>query len=269
MLEYAIGDIQGCYHSLMRLLEHIQFDATRDRLWFAGDLVNRGPDSLAVLRFIKSLPIEPIITLGNHDLHLLRQIFADGDAHEGDTLHAILTADDKEELGHWLRSRHILYYDAKFNTVMTHAGIAPVWDLTTARRLAAELETVLHGADFTIFLANMFGNNPSHWDENLTGIDRWRLIGNYFTRMRFCHANGDLELACKGTMESAPDHLYSWFNVPKRVPITAEIIFGHWSALTGITHNPKIHAIDTGCVWGEALTALRLNDRKRFAVSCQ
>ncbi len=267
MSDYAIGDLQGCYEPLQRLLELIDFDEKVDRLWLVGDLVNRGPESLAVLRFIHSLPILPVITLGNHDLHLLGSLFGNQPwKGRDDTIQAVLNAPDGESLGHWLRKQSILHYSSELNIVMCHAGIAPMWDLEQARRLAQELENILSGDNYKEFLSHMYGNQPDIWSDDLTGLDRLRVITNYFTRMRFCDSQGRLELGYKGTIDKAPANLYPWYNVPKRKEITADIVFGHWAALKGISPNPKIHAIDTGCLWGGPLTALRLQDRKRFSV---
>lgn len=265
--DYAIGDVQGCYEPLQRLLELIQFDDKVDRLWFVGDLVNRGPESLAVLRFIRSLTIKPHITLGNHDLHLLGSLFAKNPwkGHD-DTLQEILKAPDGEALGHWLRQQSILCYSPEFNIVMCHAGISPLWDLSQAMALAKELEAVLAGDNFREFLTEMYGNEPDRWSDDLKGVARLRAITNYFTRMRFCDAEGRLNLSYKGTLAAAPAELYPWYAVPKRKEITTEIVFGHWAALMGDCPNPAIHAIDTGCLWGGQLTALRLQDKKRFAV---
>lgn len=267
MADYAIGDIQGCFEPFMRLLNYIDFDITTDQLWLVGDLVNRGPESLELLRFLKSMPRQPFISLGNHDLHLLSCIFANRVPHiEEDTLLGILNAPDCESLGHWLRHQAILHHDTQLNIVMTHAGIAPIWDLETAKRRAKELEAVLHGPEYCHFLNHMYGNSPNHWSETLEGIERLRLITNYFTRMRFCNANGDLDLHCKEKTISDDKHHYPWFSVPNRVPIDAEIVFGHWAALEGHCPVPRIHAIDTGYIWGGTLTALRLQDKKRFSV---
>lgn len=268
MSDYAIGDVQGCYDPLMRLLDVIDFDEQRDRLWFVGDLVNRGPDSLAVLRFVRSLPITPRVTLGNHDLHLLASLFG-GRPWRGhdDTLHEVIQADDALELGHWLRQQPLVYYDAPLNALMCHAGIAPVWDLAQALRLAHEVEHVLSGADHALFLARMYGNSPSSWSEHLTGVDRLRVIINYFTRMRFCDEQGQLELSYKGNIAKAPAGLYPWYAVPTRKLIAPDIIFGHWAALKGRCPDPHIHALDTGCLWGGSLTALRVQDRTRFSVA--
>jgi len=265
MSDYAIGDVQGCYEPLMRLLDVIDFDDKQDRLWFVGDLVNRGPQSLEVLRFIKQLPIRANITLGNHDLHLLSKIFADQGYHNpDDTLHTILATDDREELGHWLRQQSILIYDAPLNIVMCHAGIAPVWTLTQAKKYAGELENTLRSPDFTLFLKTMYGNQPDHWQEGLQGIDRLRIITNYFTRMRFCDQEGHLILNYKGTLAEAPPDLVPWFAVKNRIAIEADLVFGHWAALQGHSPIATIHAIDTGCLWGGPLTALRLQDKQRF-----
>lgn len=266
--DYAIGDLQGCYEPLQRLLELIEFNEREDRLWFVGDLVNRGPESLAVLRFIHALPIPAKISLGNHDLHLLGSLFG-GRPWRGhdDTIEEIIKAPDGEELGHWLRQQPVLCYSAELNIVMCHAGIAPLWDLTAAINHAAELEAVLSGDSYRDFLTLMYGNEPNLWSPDLAGMARLRMITNYFTRMRFCTASGALDLSYKGTLEAKPQDLYPWYEVPGRQAISADIVFGHWAALQGLCPDPNIHAIDTGCLWGGSLTALRLHDKQRFAVS--
>lgn len=268
MADYAIGDVQGCFDALQRLLSHIHFNEHRDRLWFVGDLVNRGPESLAVLRFIKNLPLAPRITLGNHDLHLLGRLFCSHSSkvNEDDTLDGILNAPDAEELGHWLRKQSILVYDKALNIVMCHAGIAPVWNLTQACAYASELEHVLASDNYAMFLSCMYGNTPNHWMPELSGMERLRIICNYFTRMRFCDVRANLIMNYKGTVDQAPAGLYPWFAVPNRIAIESEIIFGHWAALQGKCFNPRIHALDTGCLWGGQLTALRLQDQQIFSV---
>ncbi|WP_347252577.1 symmetrical bis(5'-nucleosyl)-tetraphosphatase [Legionella sp.] len=268
MPDYAIGDVQGCYDPLQRLLDRIHFNEKEDRLWFVGDLVNRGPQSLAVLRFVKNLPIQPVVTLGNHDLHLLARLLTKEPIkkNQDDTLHEVLEAKDSEELGHWLRKQSILHHDPALNVVMCHAGIAPAWDLNVAKACARELENALAGDNFGDFLMNMYGNEPSHWSEELTGIPRLRVITNYFTRMRFCDNQGNLVLSYKGTLANAPKNLKPWYEVPNRKPINADIVFGHWAALAGHSPDPTIFAIDTGCLWGGRLTALRLHDRQRISV---
>jgi bis(5'-nucleosyl)-tetraphosphatase (symmetrical) len=265
--DYAIGDVQGCYEPLQRLLELIKFDDKKDRLWFVGDLVNRGPESLAVLRFIKSLSLSPRITLGNHDLHLLASLFGDKpwQGHD-DTLAQVLMADDAADLGHWLRKQSIMYYSPELNFLMCHAGICPLWDFHQAMRYAQELEQMLSGDQYRHFLSHLYGNKPDIWSEDLMGIDRLRVITNYFTRMRFCDAQGRLDLGFKGTVAQATENLYPWYAVPHRLEIKADIVFGHWAALMGNCPHPKIHAIDTGCLWNGQLTALRLQDKQRFAV---
>lgn len=267
MFDYAIGDVQGCLDPLLRLLELVQFNERADRLWFVGDLINRGPQSLAVLRFIKNLPITPRITLGNHDLHLLSRLWGNNKRHDpDDTLQAILDAPDCDELGHWLRKQPILYHDLDLNVVMCHAGIAPVWDLETAKACASELENCLAGDDYREFLENMYGNSPSYWSPTLKGIPRLRVICNYFTRMRYCDERGQLVLNYQGNIANAPAGLYPWYEVPKRCAIQPDILFGHWSALKGQCSSSRIHALDTGCLWGGTLTALRIQDKQRFMV---
>ncbi len=267
MPDYAIGDVQGCYEPLQRLLDKVHFNDREDRLWFVGDLVNRGPQSLDVIRFVKGLRITPRITLGNHDLHLLSHLFTEQTReNHDDTLHEILAAPDREELGHWLRQQSILIHDAELNVVLCHAGIAPVWDLKQASSLAQELEQTLRGDDFLHFLQHMYGNEPEHWNPTLVGVDRLRIVCNYFTRMRFCTKDGHLVHGYKGTLKNAPPHLYPWYEVPNRPEIEADIVFGHWAALEGKCPNPHIYAIDTGCLWGGSLTALRLQDKQRFSV---
>lgn len=267
MSEYAIGDIQGCFEPLLRLLDFIQFNERVDRLWFVGDLINRGPQSLEVLRFIKRLPLPARITLGNHDLHFLGKFFGDNDLkNHDDTLHDIFLSNDGEELAQWLRKQSILYHDEALNIVMCHAGIPPVWDLRQAKRYANELEQAILGPDYQNFFTHMYGNEPHAWSSDLSGMARLRLITNYFTRMRFCDNQGRLVLNYKGTIAQAPPNLFPWFSVPARQKIDADIVFGHWAALQGYSPDPKIFAIDTGCLWGGSLTALRLEDRKRFSV---
>jgi bis(5'-nucleosyl)-tetraphosphatase (symmetrical) len=253
---------------LLRLLDAIHFDDRSDRLWFVGDLVNRGPQSLDVLRFIYGLPIPARITLGNHDLHLLSKLFGSQSSRTNpdDTLHHILMADDALEIGHWLRRQSILIHDKDLNIVMCHAGIAPTWTLKEAEARAQELEQALSGDDFLDYLHHMYGNTPNYWSPDLTGFDRLRVITNYFTRMRFCDEQGRLLLGYKGTLDAAPVNHFPWYAVPGRKAIDVDIVFGHWAALKGQSPSPHIHAIDTGCLWGGELTALRLQDRQRFSV---
>lgn len=264
--DYAISDVQGCFVGLMRLLDKIQFNEKSDRLWFVGDLVNRGPHSLEVLRFVKNLPLKPYITLGNHDLYLISLIFTKNKTiKKKDTLQNILKAHDAEDIGHWLRGQSIIHYDNKLNVVMTHAGIPPIWGLEEAILHAKELELALKN-DFLFFLENMLGNSPDSWSNKLSYIERLRIICNYFTRMRYCRSDGSIDLEFKGSVNKAPKNLYPWFAVPGRISIHADIVFGHWASLNNINPQPCIHAIDTGFVWGGGMTAFRLQDKQRFTV---
>jgi len=267
MSTYAIGDIQGCYTELLALLKLIQFDPNRDQLWFAGDLINRGPDSLAVLRFIKSLTPAPIVTLGNHDLYFLA-VASGAIPHRKnkDTFDDILQADDCEELCAWLRNQKLFHHDQGFTLV--HAGIPPQWDLATSQRLAHEVEEVLQGDRAIEFFAHMHGNEPSLWDETLTGWKRLRLIINYLTRMRFCNEEGRLELYCKSTLGSQPQGYHPWFDIPSRLTQNDKILFGHWASLRGEVDVRNVYALDTGCVWGGKLSAFRLEDERFFSVAC-
>jgi bis(5'-nucleosyl)-tetraphosphatase (symmetrical) len=268
MSTYAIGDIQGCLFALEKLLQEIHFDPNKDVLWFTGDLVNRGPQSLETLRFIKNLSSQQKIVLGNHDLHLLAMAH---NAHQGwadDTLIPILTAPDREDLIAWLLHQSLLHHDEVLGFTMIHAGLAPSWDLTLAKTLAAEVETILQSDQRIDFFHHMYGNEPAQWNENLTGWERIRCIVNYFTRARFCHIDGSLELTTKENMRLEQTDLIPWFRIPDRRNANLKIIFGHWAALGGITKTPNTFALDTGCVWGYCLTAMRLEDLQRFSVSC-
>lgn len=266
MSTYAIGDIQGCFEQFQQLLALIHFNPASDTLWLTGDLVNRGPHSLEVLRFVKNLGDKQITILGNHDLHLLAVAYGFKQAHDKDTLSEILKAKDKTELIDWLRFRPLLHQDKNF--LMTHAGLAPAWTVAKAAQLARELEAVLRESP-EFLLKDIYGNLPDHWDDNLQGLERLRCIVNYFTRMRFCYADGRLDLTYKGNIANKPKNLLPWFEVPGRKNADAKIIFGHWAALNGeIVDTPNVYPLDTGCVWGNALTALRLEDEKIFSVSC-
>lgn len=268
MSTYAIGDIQGCYSPLQKLLGKIQFDPGKDKLWFTGDLVNRGPDSLQTLRFIKNLGDSQRTVLGNHDLHLLALASKAHPGWEEDTVADILQADDRDELIHWLKHLPLLHYDAVLGYAMSHAGLAPSWDLDTAKALAREVEHVLQSDKTHEFLHHMYGNRPDQWSNDLEGWDRLRCITNYFTRMRFCYLDGRLELRSKGTIDSHPADLIPWFSVPGRLNADLNIVFGHWAALGGVTNTPRVFALDTGCIWGFCLTAMRLEDGERISVSC-
>lgn len=268
MSTYVIGDLQGCLTPLVQLLEQIQYRPEQDKLWFAGDLINRGHESLETLRFIKSLGDNATVILGNHDLHLLAVSHGFGTLKRGDTLTEILSARDRDELMDWLRQQPLCHYDKTLNTVMTHAGIPPCWSLEDTLTFAKEVETKLKSDTVDEFFAAMYGNTPNQWDNTLTGLDRLRAITNYLTRMRFCDKNSKLDLKSKEGINTASKGYAPWFNYPTKLPEDCHIVFGHWAALEGKTQQDRIHALDTGCVWGGSLTALRLEDRQRFSTPC-
>ena len=266
MAIYAIGDIQGCFDELQALLAMCHFDPATDRLWFTGDLVNRGPDSLAVLRFVHGLGDSAVTVLGNHDLHLLAVAEGLGKLHKPDTLQAILKAPDRDELLHWLRHRPLLHHDARLNTALLHAGLPPQWDLREARAYSAEVEAVLHGNDYREFFAHMYGDKPRRWAMDLAGWERLRFIVNCFTRLRFCRIGGELCLKAKGEPGTQPAGCVPWFQVPGRRSTQTRIVFGHWSTL-GLYHGDNVLALDTGCLWGGLLTAARLDGEAQI-ISC-
>jgi bis(5'-nucleosyl)-tetraphosphatase (symmetrical) len=257
---YAIGDIQGCCDEFETLLAQLHFDPAHDRLWLTGDLVNRGPRSLDVLRLVKSLGAAAITVLGNHDLHLLAAALTPGEQLKSqDTLGEIFEAPDRDELLTWLRSLPLLHHDAKLGYTMVHAGLPPQWDLETARACAAELEQALRDdARCLELFTHMYGDKPKRWSSDLRGVDRLRFITNCLTRLRFCRADGTLELKYKGKIESAPAGVFPWFRVPQRRSRDLRIVCGHWSAL-GYHDGDGVLSIDTGCVWGEKLCAVRLD----------
>lgn len=266
MATYAVGDIQGCYTELLRLLEKMCFDPAIDRLWLVGDLVNRGPDSVNVLRLIKSLGDSAITVLGNHDLHLLAVAEGAAKLHRCDTLHDVLDAPDRGELLAWLRVQRLLYVEGNF--VLVHAGLLPSWTVAQAQQLAHEAEAALTGKHYHDFLVHMYGNHPDHWENDLSGYQRLRTITNACTRMRVCTPSGEMEFKFKGEVHNAPEGYMPWFDVPGRASAHATVVCGHWSAL-GLNVTPQIITLDTGCLWGGALSAIRLEDRKLFQVPCE
>lgn len=258
MAVYAIGDIQGCLSELKSLLDKISYEPQQDQLWFVGDLVNRGPESLATLRFIKSLP-DTVITLGNHDLSLIAQAYTDRRPGKGDTIDCILKAPDRDELLLWLRQQKLFHRDKTLGYSMVHAGLPPQWGCKQARSYAKEVESALRSDDFVYFLQEMYGNQPDTWSDDLSGNERLRYITNALTRMRFCTRDGRLNLKLKGAPGSQEDRDYiPWFDIKKRKSGKQKIIFGHWSTL-GLVHRNNVYAIDTGCLWGGKLTALRID----------
>lgn len=265
MAIYAVGDVQGCYAELARLLEDTRFDPEADKLWLVGDLVNRGPGSLEVLRLVKSLGESAITVLGNHDLHLLAVAEGVAEQHRTDTLGTILNAQDRDELLHWLRHQRLLH--AQEGYVLVHAGLLPQWSVAQAESLAREVEAALRGNDHADFLKRMYGNTPHSWDDNLTGDKRLRVIVNAFTRMRICTREGEMEFRFKGEVENIPEGYLPWFDVPRRKSRDAIAIFGHWSAL-GLLTRKNVIALDTGCLWGGPMSAIRLDDRQLFQAAC-
>jgi bis(5'-nucleosyl)-tetraphosphatase (symmetrical) len=266
MSVYAVGDIQGCYVEFQRLLEKIDFDTAKDRLWLVGDLVNRGPSSLEVLRLVKSLGDSAITVLGNHDLHLIAVAAGVAQLHRSDTLDDILAAPDRDELLTWLRQQRMMHVEG--SNVMLHAGLLPQWSIKQAAKLACEVEAALRGDDYIQFLEHMYGNTPNDWDDELSGYKRLRVITNVFTRLRVCTLEGEMEYKFKGEVEKIPTGYVPWFDVPQRSSQNATVIFGHWSAL-GLKVTSNVIALDTGCLWGGSLTAIRLEDRQLFQVECQ
>ncbi|HTN94585.1 MAG TPA: symmetrical bis(5'-nucleosyl)-tetraphosphatase [Gallionella sp.] len=265
MAIYAVGDIQGCHAELVRVLDQINFDQAADQLWLVGDLVNRGPGSLQVLRLVKSLGDSAITVLGNHDLHLLAVAEDVAELNRNDTLDDILAAPDREELLRWLRNQRLLHAQDGF--VLVHAGLLPQWSVAQAESLAREVEAALSADDYATFLARMYGNAPHHWDEKLSGYKRLRVIVNAFTRMRICTKDGEMEFRFKGELENIPPGYLPWFDVPGRASRDATVIVGHWSAL-GLLLRKNVVALDTGCLWGGPMSAIRLDDRKLFQVRC-
>lgn len=266
MATYAIGDIQGCYDSLCRLLDHCAFDPATDHLWLVGDLVNRGPQSLETLRLVKSLGSAALTVLGNHDLYLL--MVAEGGAKyrgKDDTLQAVLDAPDAAELLDWLRHRPLCHSAGGF--CLVHAGLLPQWTADRARELSREIEIVMQGPEYREFILNLWGSEPTGWSDDLTGWARLRVIVNAMTRMRFCTLAGNMEFKTKGKLANAPAGHLPWFDLPDRKSADAVLVTGHWSAL-GLKITPNLLALDSGCLWGGRLTAVRLEDRKVYQVNC-
>ncbi|HXH03745.1 MAG TPA: symmetrical bis(5'-nucleosyl)-tetraphosphatase [Candidatus Competibacteraceae bacterium] len=258
MAVYAIGDVQGCLDPLRRLLDKLRFDPAHDRLWLTGDLVNRGPDSVGVLRLVRGLGAAALSVLGNHDLSLLAVAEGHVKTSKKDTYQSVLEAPDRDQLLDWLRRLPLLHHDAGLGLTLVHAGLPPQWDLSAALARAGEVEATLQGDEYREFLAHMFGREPLAWHDGLSGWERLRYIVNALTRMRYCHADGRLDLSQKGPLGSQPAHLLPWFRMPGRKSAALTIVCGHWAAL-GYHREPGLIALDTGCVWGNRLTALRLD----------
>jgi bis(5'-nucleosyl)-tetraphosphatase (symmetrical) len=265
MATIAIGDVQGCYDQLMRLLERAGYDERRDVLWFVGDLVNRGPQSARVVRFARSLGERQVTVLGNHDLALLVIAEAIKKPHRGDTYDELLAAPDRDELVAWLRHQKMLH--AGNGYAMVHAGLLPQWTLARAAELAREVEAALRGSDYREFLKHMYGNEPADWRDDLAGYDRLRVIVNAMSRMRLVTPGGRMEFSHKAGPANLPAGYLPWYDAPGRASRGDRILFGHWAAL-GLMQREDVVCLDTGCVWGRALSALRLEDGRLFQVDC-
>jgi bis(5'-nucleosyl)-tetraphosphatase (symmetrical) len=261
MATYAIGDVQGCYDELQALLTKVKL-SKRDHLWFVGDLVNRGPKSLETLRFVRELGDRAVVVLGNHDLHLVTQHEGLAKPRKDDTFTDVLGAPDRGALVDWLRTRPMMH--AEGDSAMVHAGLLPHWSVGKALQLAQEVEAALRGRGYRAFLANMYGSKPDEWRDELRGWDRLRVIVNAMTRMRFCTAEGKMDFQAKGA--KAPTGYRPWFDL--RSKDKQRLVCGHWSAL-GLKVTERLAALDSGCVWGGKLTALRLEDRTLHAVPCR
>lgn len=269
MANYLIGDVQGCDEALARLLQHIGFSASRDTVYLLGDLVNRGPDSVGVLRRLMALGGSARCVLGNHDLHALAVAYGLRTSSRLDTLQTLLQAPDREPLLAWLRQQDMALH--AHGVLMVHAGVLPPWSVADTLTHAAELQAVLRGPEWADFLAQMYGNEPARWDEGLQGLARLRVIVNALTRLRFCSADGTMEFAAKEGLGGAPEGFMPWFEVPGRRTADAVVAFGHWSTL-GWLDRPDVFALDSGCVWGGCLTALRLSpdgQHERLQVRCE
>lgn len=270
MTRYAIGDVQGCYDELRSLLARVKFSADRDRIWFVGDLVNRGPQSLETLRFVRSLGESAVVVLGNHDLHLLAVASGSRRKRRSDTLDEVLAARDRDELLEWLISRPLLHLDTERGDLLVHAGLVPQWTAGMAHSLAREVEAALRKDANKVF-DHMYGDEPNRWSEDLTGPERLRFAINVLTRLRVCTADGRIDLRMKGKppeAANAADSYRPWFDIESRRSRDVRVVFGHWSAL-GLVLQPGVIGLDTGCVWGNALTAYDLDDdRPPVSVRC-
>jgi bis(5'-nucleosyl)-tetraphosphatase (symmetrical) len=263
MATYAIGDIQGCYREFETLLELIGFSPDRDRLWFVGDLVNRGPGSLEILRHVRDLGDAAVTVLGNHDFHLLRLAAGHGKHHHDDTLVAVLEAPDRDELIEWLARRPLAHREDRW--LLIHAGLVPSWTAERTVELAREVEAVLSSDARGDFLDHLYGDLPNRWDDALEGFDRLRVIVNVLARLRFCAADDTMEFREKRGAAFAPEGMKAWFAQPNRASADHTVICGHWST-QDLMLAPNVWMLDSGCLWGGSLTAVRLEDRRVFQV---
>lgn len=260
MATYIVGDLHGCFNEFQLLLEKVNYNPKQDELFLTGDLVARGEDSLACLRFVKDSANNAKTVLGNHDLHLLgiKRV------KPNDKIDAIFEAKDWLDLQNWLRNQPLVIHHPKHQFLLTHAGISPEWDLATTLACAKEAEKVLQSDNYADYIAQMYENKPERWSEDLQGVERWRYIINVFTRMRFCYTDKRLDFDCKLPLEQAPQELLAWFDLDNPLFTQKNIIFGHWASLMGKCTRPNIYALDTGCAWGSHLTMLRWEDKQIF-----
>ncbi|MEZ5564626.1 MAG: symmetrical bis(5'-nucleosyl)-tetraphosphatase [Gammaproteobacteria bacterium] len=270
MAIYAIGDVQGCCDELERLLDALHFDTSSDELWLTGDLVNRGPRSLATLRLVRSLGDRATVVLGNHDLHLIALAYGNRTrAHNSRELTDVIDAPDGQELVEWLRQRPLAYYRPELNTLMVHAGVVPEWDAPLTMKLSAEVEQVLQGPGCAGYIRDLYGDQPARWSPQLVGQERLRFITNCLTRVRYCRADGTLNLEETGPPGSQPPGLHPWFELPGRKSAGVRMVFGHWASL-GLLIDDNLLGLDTGCVWGRRLTAVRLDGvPETTSIACQ
>ena len=267
MSTYAIGDIQGCYSELMALLSNIEFDQNKDTLWLVGDLINRGPENLETLEFLQTLP-HLVCVLGNHDLHFLAVATKCHKASRSDTLDDLLDSEKLPNIVDWLRTLPLIHLDSELGYLMVHAGIPSIWSIPESLAYADEVHRLLQGENYRSFLTEMYGNYPINWSPDLTGMERLRVITNFLTRLRYCKENGEMDLIHKE--QKIPIGFQPWFNHhPDKLDDAITILFGHWAALEGETGRKDIIGLDTGCLWGRELTAMRLEDRQKFTVPSQ
>ncbi len=265
MARWAIGDVQGCAQELAQLIERIGYKSDRDQLWFVGDLVNRGPYSLKVLRLVRALGDNARCVLGNHDLHLLAVALVGAKLRKSDTLSEILQAPDRDVLLEWLLQRPLAHYEPAHADLLLHAGVVPQWTVAQTLELAREVQRSLTSDPKTL-LSAMYGDQPDRWHSELSGVERLRFAVNVLTRLRFCTADGRIDFKQKGKPESAPAPWMPWFKAPRRASSGARIVFGHWSAL-GFYGADHVLGLDTGCVWGGTLSAFNLDARDSLPVS--
>ena len=273
MPTYAIGDVQGCYQALLSLLDSINFDAGNDRLWFAGDIVNRGPQSLETLHFVRELGETAVTVLGNHDLHTLAVAAGSRTMGKTDTIACLTCPAEREATVEWLRWLPLIHHDKEENFSLVHAGLPPQWEMQQALAYQEEVTEVLRGSQYRLLLDTMYGNQPDYWQENLSAEARLRFIINCLTRIRYCDKDGKLDFATKRAPGTQASSLQPWFTMPDRLSKHHKIVFGHWATVhLGEINNfsdYNVFPVDTGCCWGGALTALRLEDETWFKVPCQ